>query len=43
MVTEIKYGNTNTYLINNGFSSGDGIHYTTTTYKQIYTLIKGSI
>ena len=39
----VTYIDTNTYLINNGFSSGDGIHYTTTTYKQIYTLIKGSI
>ena len=39
----VKYIDTNTYLMNNGFSSGDGVHYTNTTYKQIYTLIKGSI
>lgn len=39
----VTYIDTNTYLINNGFSSGDGVHYTETTYKQIYTLIKGSI
>lgn len=39
----VKYIDTNTFLMNNGFSSNDGVHYTTTTYKQIYTLIKGSI
>ena len=39
----VTYIDTNTYLMNNGFSSGDGVHYTNTTYKQIYTLIKGSI
>lgn len=39
----VKYIDTNTFLINNGFSSNDGVHYTATTYKQIYTLIKGSL
>lgn len=39
----VTYIDTNTYLMNNGFSSSDGVHYTNTTYKQIYTLIKGSI
>lgn len=39
----VQYIDTNTYLMNNGFSSSDGVHYTNTTYKQIYTLIKGSI
>lgn len=39
----VKYIDTNTYLTNNGFTSSDGVHYSTTTYKQIYTLIKGSL
>ena len=41
--SSIKYIDTHTYLKNNGFSSSDGIHYTSTTYKQIYTLIKNNI
>lgn len=41
--SQIVYIDTNSYLIQNSFSSGDGIHYTNTTYKQIYNLIKGNI
>ena len=39
----VKYIDTNTYLKNNGFTSNDGVHYSAATYKQIYTLIKGSL
>ena len=39
----VTYIDTYTYLMNNGFSSSDGVHYTNTTYKQIYNLIRGSI
>lgn len=39
----VTYIDTNSYLMNNGFSSSDGIHYTNTTYKQIYSLIKSNI
>lgn len=41
--SSVKYIDTHTYLLNNGFSSNDGIHYTATTYKQIYALIKNNL
>lgn len=36
----VKYIDTNAYLKNNGFSSADGVHYSVTTYKNIYAYIK---
>ncbi len=39
----VKYIDTNSYLKTNGFSSGDGIHYSTETYKKIYYYIKSNL
>ena len=39
----IEYIDTNTYLKKNGFSSGDGVHYSVTTYKNIYSYIKSNL
>ncbi len=43
MSNKIRYIDTNSYLKNIGFSSGDGLHYSTKTYKDIYNYIKKNI
>lgn len=39
----VRYIDTNSFLKANGFSSNDGIHYSSTTYNQIYAYIKSSL
>lgn len=41
--SHIRYIDTNSYLKANGFSSNDGLHYTNTTYKTIYSYIKSQL
>lgn len=41
--SHIQYIDTNSYLKDNGFSSGDGLHYSATTYKTIYNYIKDQL
>ena len=41
--SQIRYIDTNSYLKANGFSSGDGVHYSVNTYKDIYNYIKRNL
>lgn len=41
--SKVKFINTYNYLESNGYSTTDGIHYTTDTYKKIYNYIKNNI
>lgn len=41
--SNIKYIDSNSYLKANGFSSEDGLHYSTSTYKSIYNFIKNNL
>lgn len=41
--SKIRYIDTNSYLKANGFSSSDGVHYSTNTYKDIYNYIKRNL
>ena len=38
-----RYIGTYAYLVNNGYTTVDGLHYTTATYKKIYNYIKSAI
>lgn len=40
---KITYINTNDYLKSKGFTTTDGLHYDTTTYRKIYNYIKGKL
>ena len=41
--SKIKYIDTNSYLVSNGFDTLDGLHYTNDTYKTIYNYIIKSL
>lgn len=41
--SQIRYIDCNAYLKANGFSSGDGVHYSVNTYKDIYNYIKRNL
>lgn len=43
LTSNIKYMDCNSYLKSNGFSTTDGLHYTTDTYNKIYTYIKSNL
>ena len=42
-LSNVTYIDTNTYLKQNGFSTTDGLHYTSDTYKKIYNYIKSHL
>ena len=42
-LTNAKYIDTNTYLKQNGYSTTDGLHYTSDTYRKIYNYIKSNL
>lgn len=39
-LSNVRYIDTNSYLQQNGFSTTDGLHYTSDTYQKIYNYIK---
>ncbi len=41
--SKIKYIDTYSYLVSNGFNTGDGLHYTNDTYKKIYNYVLKSL
>lgn len=43
LTSNIKYIDCNSYLKSNGFSTTDGLHYTTDTYNKIYNYIKSNL
>lgn len=42
-LSNVNYIDTNSYLKSNGFSTTDGLHYTTDTYNKIYNYIKSHV
>ncbi len=41
--SQVKYIDTNSYLINSGYTTVDGLHYDSTTYNKIYNYIKSCL
>lgn len=41
--TEYMYIDTYSYLMNNGFSTVDGLHYTDDTYRLIYNYVRSAL
>lgn len=42
-LTNARYIDTNSYLKQNGYSTTDGLHYTSDTYRKIYNYIKSNL
>ena len=42
-LSNVSYIDTNSYLKSNGFSTTDGLHYTSDTYNKIYSYIKSHL